>query len=139
MKNPWKWVITGTALVTALLVVSLQLRSRAVGEAAATATSFLSALDSHNYAGAHDLLDAPQQQAVTPGAMQRAEEEMEKKHGEPLGKPLVDEYHPSQDLTSVTLSCDNSYQRGGDPIRVVMVKTALGWRVSEYRYDFGPA
>ena len=63
---------------------------------------------------------------------------IEKKHGKPSGKPVVDEYHPSQDLTSVTLSCDNACQRMGEPIRVVMVKTTGGWRVSEYHYDFSP-
>lgn len=71
--------------------------------------------------------------------MQSAEEDIEKKHGNPFGKPTVDEYHPNQDLTSVTLSCDNMYQRGGEPIRLVLTKTAAGWRVQEYRYDFSPA
>ena len=143
MKKPWEWIVAGAVLLVVLLVsstvASLQLRSRAVGEASKAGTRFLSALDAHDYAGAHALLDTSQQQAVTLSAMQRAEEDIEKKHGKPLGNPVVDEYHPNQDLTSVTLSCDNAYQDGGGPIRVVMAKTPGGWRVSEYHYDFSPA
>ena len=143
MRKPWKWVIAGAALLVALLVaptvVSLQLRLRSRDEVAATATRFLSALDAHDYAGAHALLDTSQQQAITLGAMQRAEEDIEKKHGKPFGKPVVDEYHPNQDLTGVVLSCDNFYQNGGGPIRIVMAKTPGGWRVSEYHYDSSPA
>ena len=143
MKKPWKWVIVSLALLVVFVVastaVSLQSRFHARDEAAATATRFLSALDAHDYTGAHTLLDVSQQQAITLSAMQKAEEDIEKKHGKTIGKPIVDEYHPSQDLTSVTLSCDNAYQRGGGPIRVVMAKTPDGWRVSEYRYDFSPA
>ncbi len=143
MKKPWRWVIAGSALLVVLVMAStaipLQLRFHARDEAAATATRFLSALDGHDYAGAHALLDASQQEAVTLSAMRKAEEEIEKKHGRAVGKPAVDEYHPSQDLTRVSLSCDNAYQRGGGPIRVVMARTPGGWRVSEYRYDFSPA
>lgn len=143
MKETRKWVMGGSVLVLVSLVantaVSLRQRSHAVTEASATATRFLSDLNTHDYAGAYALLDARQQRALTVAAMQTAEEQIEKKHGKPLGRREVDEYHPNQRLTTITLSCSNIYQKESEPIRVVLTRTTDGWRVQEYRYDFSPA
>ena len=108
-------------------------------EAAATAKHFLGDLNAHDYVGAHALLDAPQQRVITVAAMQAVEEDIEKKHGRPLGPVGVDEYNLNQRLTRARFFCDNTYQKESEPIHIVLMKTAAGWRVSEYRYDFGPA
>jgi len=97
MKKPWKRVIVGAALVvvsaTAYQTVSWELQIRALKEAAATATRFLGDLDAHEYEGAHALLGAPQQRAITMAALRAAEEQIERKHGKPLGRVEVDEYN----------------------------------------------
>jgi len=143
MKKPWKWVIAGTALVTAFLVapvvVSFQLQTHALKEAAATATRFLGDLNAHDYEGAHALLDAPQQRAITVAALRAAEEQIEGKHGKPLGRVEVDEYNVDQGGTRARFFCDNAYAKESEPIHIVLMKTGAGWRVSEYRYDFSPA
>ena len=143
MKKAWKWITGGAVLLLVLLAfataVSLRQRARAVAEASATATRFLSDLNAHDYRGAHALLDASQQRTLTVAAMRAAEERIESRYGRPFGKSAVDEWHPDRRLTRIALSCSNIYRKGIRPIRVVLIQTAGGWRVHEYRYDFSPA
>lgn len=143
MKKVWKQIIAGTVLLFVSLiiyeVVSLKVESLALEEAATTAKHFLEDLNTHDFAGAHTLLDTPQQRTITLAAMQVAEEQIEKKHGEPRGKPEVCEYNLNLHLTQARFFCCNDYQRDSEYIHVTLIKRTIGWRIREYRYDFGPA
>ncbi len=143
MKNSAKKALTGAFLLLVALAAyglfSFQARSHALEEAAQTANNFLHAMNAHDYVDAHGLLDVPHRTAESMVALQLAEERVEEAHGKPLGTIMVDEYHVNLNLTTVILSCEATHRGATVPVRITLVKTSSGWRVSEYHYDFSPA
>ena len=143
MKNSAKKALAGTVLllvaVAAYGLFSLQARSHALEEAAQTANHFLHAMNAHDYVDAHGLLDVPHQTAKSMAALQLAEERVEEAYGKPLGTVAVNEYYVNPNLMTVTLSCETAHRGATVPVRITLVKTSSGWRVSEYHYDFSPA
>ena len=129
MKKPWKWVIAGSALlvvsVVAPTVVSLQSRFPRQRRGGGDRHPLFVRSGRARLRGRTRAAGRPTTaSSITLSAMQKAEEEIEKKHGKPLGSPVWwTSITPATISASVTLSCDNAYQRGGGPIRLVMAKT----------------
>ena len=143
MKKYGKWLLFGSILVLLLWIVPIvqvfQMRRHAITHAAATASRFLTALNTHDYVAAHALFASSQQQTLSLTALQDAENQIEKKHGKASGQFTLNEYHPSLALTTIVLFYENDYQRQSEPVRITMILTQIGCQVQEYRYDTSPA
>ena len=95
---------------------------------------------------------APSEQAaISVTALQRAQEQIEKKHGPWISPANCNERHPDDALDCITYFYPmrddgvtyfysvESKPDGDMEIMVRAVRTDSGWRVLEYQYDDGPA
>ncbi len=144
MKKQWKWAIGIAAfcILTPIIstITSLGIRSHAINSGAAIVAEFLGDLRSHDYTKAHALMAPSEQAAVSVTALQKAQEQIEKKHGRWLSAATGDEYHPNSALNQITYFYDARVEKDEDMwLMVQVVRTNGGWRVSEYHYDYSPA
>ncbi len=144
MKTQWKWAI-GIFLFCLLApiiatVISLGVRFHAIDEGSVVASGFLNALRNHDYTTAHTLMAPSEQAAISVTAIQRAQEQIEKKHGSWLSPAMKLEHHPNEALDHITYFYEVEARDGsGMPIMVRVIRTDSGWRVLEYQYDDSPA
>ena len=155
MKKQWKWAI-GIVLFCLLspiilFVTHIGMRSHTISGGATVAARFLEALRSHNYLAAYALMAPSEQTAGSVAALQRGQQQIEKKKGRWLSPAKLNEYHPDDALDRTayfypmrndcityfySVSPDHSDEM---PIMVRSVHTDGGWRVLEYRYGDDPA
>lgn len=155
MKKQRKWAI-GIVLFCllapiVLFVTHIGMRSHAISGGAAVAARFLGALRSHDYVTAHALMAPSEQAAVSVIALQRGQQQIEKKKGQWLSPAELNEYHPDDALDRSAYfypmrnDCITYFysvapdHRDEMPIMVRSVHTDNGWRVLEYQYDDSPA
>lgn len=144
MKKQWKWVLIVAAFCILAPIIStitsLGLRSHAINSGAVIVAGFLGDLRSHDYTEAHAFMAPSEQAAVSVTALQKAQEQIEKKHGRWLSAATGDEYHPNNALNKITYFYDAPVETGEDMwLMVQVVRTNGGWRISEYHYDYSPA
>jgi hypothetical protein len=144
MKKQWKWAIGIMAFCILAPIIStitsLELRSHAINSGATSVAEFLGDLRNHDYIKAHALMAPSEQAAVSETALQKAQEQIEKKHGRWLSAATGDEYHPNNALNQITYFYDARVEKDEDMyLMVQVVQTNGGWRVSEYHYDYSPA
>ncbi len=140
MKKPWKWTLSIVAFCVLAPIVwtgsSLAIRFRAIDDGIVIASGFLNALRNHDYAAAHALMAPSEQEAVSVAALQRAQEQIEKRHGIWLSPAMKLEHHPDDALKHITYFYEVGVKdEGGMPLMVRVVHTTSGWRVLEYQYD----
>ena len=84
---------------------------------------------------------APSEQtAISVTALQRAQEQIEKKHGLWLSPAMKLEHHPNEALDHITYFYEvGARDESGMPIMVRVIRIDGGWRVLEYQYDDSPA
>ncbi len=154
MKKQWKWAI-GIVLfcilaLPVLFVAHIAMRSRAVNGGATVAAQFLEALRNHDYPAAHALMAPSEQATVSVPALQKAQEQIEKKHGPWISPASCNERHPDDALDRITYlypmrnDCVTYFysvetKPDGDMEIMVRAVRTNGWRILEYQYDDGPA
>ena len=144
MKKQWKWAI-GIVLfcLLALIVLAVTaegIRSHAMFSGADVVAQFLGDLRSHDYVAAHALLAPSKQSALSVTAMQKSQEQIEKRKGRWLFAASPNEIHPNEALDHIT-DFDTVRVKPEEEMFVFvrLVRTDSGWRVLEYQYDDGPA
>ncbi len=144
MKKQWKWVIGIVVFCILAPIVSfatyIGIRGHAMNSGAAIAAQFLGDLRSHDYVAAHALMAPSEQAAISVTALQKAQEQIEKKHGPWISSATCNEQHPDDALDHIAYFYDGGVKRDEImPLMVRVVRTDDGWRVLEYQYDDDPA
>ncbi len=150
MNKQWKWAISIVLFCLfapiVLFVTHIAVRSYAENSGFRVASRFLEALRNHDYIAAHALMTPTEQTAISITVLQKAQEQIEKKHGSWISPATCNEQHPDDALDRAT----NFYPMKNDCITyfysvltehddeliiVRGIRTDDGWRVLEYHYD----
>ena len=155
MNKQWKWAIRVVSYCIlapiVLFVTHFGVRSYAENSGVRVASRFLETLRHHDYVTARALMAPSEQTVISATALQRAQEQIEKKHGLWVSPVNCNERHPDDALDRINYfyptrddgvtyfySVETKLD-GGMEIMVRAVRTDDGWRVLEYQYDDGPA
>ena len=144
MKKQWKWTIGIVAFcffVPIFYAVTAEgIRSHAMFSGATVVAQFLEALRRHDYVAAHALLAPAQQSALSVIALQKAQEQIEKRKGRWLFPASPNEIHPNDALNHISYFDTVRIKPEEEMfVFVRLVRTDNGWRVLEYQYDDSPA
>ncbi len=146
MKKKRRWISAIVLFLSAApfawagwVVLSAEKRFLARDAADGVGSEFVNALTAHKYEAAHALLTATQQRMLSAGAIQKAEEQAEKKYGKPTRRGAIDEYAVDKNLESARFLYDNTFQSNQRLFLVALVCTDGKWQVTRYQYDYNPA
>lgn len=144
VKKQWKWAI-GIVVFCILApivwaVTAESVRTHAMFSGAAVVSQFLGDLRSHDYPAAYALMAPSEQATISMAALQRGQEQIEKRKGRWLFAASPNEIHPNDALDHITYF-DTVRVKPEDEMFVFvrLVRTDSGWRVLEFQYDDGPA
>ena len=144
MKKQWKWAIGIVVFCILAPLVSfatyIGIRGHAMNNGAAIVAQFLGDLRSHNYTQAHALMVPSEQATISVTALQKAQEQIEKKKGRWLFPAEPNEFHPNDTLDDIWYLYTVRVKPDDDMyVSVRVIQTADSWRVLEYHYDDDPA
>ena len=146
MKKQRKWVVALVLVLIAApfvwgawILLAQKKKVEARESAGIIGIDFVNALTAHNYEDTHALLTAAQQRAISVGAIQKAEEQAEKKYGPPTRQYEIDKYALGKGLKSAGFLFNNTYQSKKELFLVTLIYTGGKWQVSKYQYDYNPA